>query len=276
MGAKWLYQLRSAPGQQTSTLHLFDRFEALGARRICKWKTQTSYHKKHQSSPVTSDKAAGDMFLVQFPSDAPEKCYFVVRQGEEDKVMEAGAAMLSIWGLMNSPTGNAAMPLYDQRLSMTVEGWAYEMGDFVIRVGSVLIRQLTQHKTEENRPQRADQFKGAVLEVEYLPSLDRSDSSQLIAEFVEIYCQVDGPTAVPVSGFRPISAVMPTRSVGNPQSLHWPQRTREYTNEHRAQQYVALFQQVTRSSEHSSSLSSSSAAAPSAPGASGSAPPAAG
>lgn len=46
MGAKWLFQLRSAPGQQTSTLHLFDRFESLGARRICKWKTQTSYHKK--------------------------------------------------------------------------------------------------------------------------------------------------------------------------------------------------------------------------------------
>lgn len=42
MGAKWLYQLRSAPGQQTSTLHLFDRFEALGAKKICKWSTQTT------------------------------------------------------------------------------------------------------------------------------------------------------------------------------------------------------------------------------------------
>lgn len=42
MGAKWLYQLRSAPGQQTSTLHLFDRFEALGAKKVCKWSTQTT------------------------------------------------------------------------------------------------------------------------------------------------------------------------------------------------------------------------------------------
>eukprot|EP00288_Rhodomonas_lens_P011452 CAMPEP_0177745420 /NCGR_PEP_ID=MMETSP0484_2-20121128/30303_1 /TAXON_ID=354590 /ORGANISM="Rhodomonas lens, Strain RHODO" /LENGTH=243 /DNA_ID=CAMNT_0019260055 /DNA_START=29 /DNA_END=757 /DNA_ORIENTATION=+ len=240
MGAKWLFQLRSAPGQQTSTLHLFDRFESLGARRICKWKTQTSYHKKHASSPVAPDKAVPDMFLVQFPSDYPEKCYFVVKQG---------AGMLSIWGLVNNPSGNAPTPLYEQRLSMTVEGWAYEMGDFVIRVGSVLIRQLSQQRNEE-RPGRQDQFKGAVLEVEYLPSLDRSDSGQLVNEFVEIYCQVDGPTAVAVSSFRPSSTVIPTRSLGNPQSLHWPQRTREYTNEHRAQQYVALFQQVTRSAEH--------------------------
>ena len=42
-------------------------------------------------------------------------------------------------------------------------------------------------------------FKGAVLEVEYLPSADKNDSMQLISEFIEVYCYPDGPTAVPVS-----------------------------------------------------------------------------
>lgn len=42
-------------------------------------------------------------------------------------------------------------------------------------------------------------LQGAVLEVEYLPSSDRNDSAQLVNEFVDVYSQPDGPTAVQVS-----------------------------------------------------------------------------
>jgi hypothetical protein len=49
------------------------------------------------------------------------QCYLVVKQGEEDKVMEGGANLLTIWSMMNSsPTST---PLFDQRWGMTVEGW---------------------------------------------------------------------------------------------------------------------------------------------------------
>lgn len=113
MGAKWLYQLRSAPGQQTSTLHLFHRFEALGAKKVCKWSTQTTLcefplqsaetagaparlclmmslcsssrppaGKRHPPPQVAGgairmDKTAQDVFIVNFATDCPNKvCFF--------------------------------------------------------------------------------------------------------------------------------------------------------------------------------------------------------
>ena len=129
MGAKWLFQLRSAPGQQTSTLHLFERFEALGAQKVSKWKSLTiSYARKVPQGGSVPDKVserlegtvrkrllsesapqvASDVYMVQFPTDTPDKVYMVIKdkQGHEDKVMEAGSGLALIWHLMN-PTGGA-------------------------------------------------------------------------------------------------------------------------------------------------------------------------
>lgn len=89
-------------------------------------------------------------------------------------------------------------------------------------------------------------LQGAVLEVEYLASVDRNDCTLLVNEIVDVYSQPDGPTAVLVSGFRPMLNVTPTRGLGHPTSLHWQSRTKEYTNEHRTQQFVALFHAVMR------------------------------
>lgn len=52
--------------------------------------------------------------------------------------------------------------------------------------------------------------------------------------------------AIQVSGFKPVTTVTPTKGLGGATSLHWQSRTREYANEHRAQQFVALFQAVVR------------------------------
>ncbi|EKX47523.1 hypothetical protein GUITHDRAFT_106510 [Guillardia theta CCMP2712] len=255
MGAKWLFQLRSAPGQQTSTLHLFDRFETLGAKKLNKWKTQTTLYRRPTPG---GDKVAGDVFLVNFLSDTPDKVYMIIRQGEEDKVMEAGSSFMQIWSMINATSTGGGPALYEQKSSMTVEGWAYDMGDFVMRVGSVVIRSQAQNRPEE-RAGRSDAFKGAVLEVEYVPSADRGDCSQLINEFV--YCQPDGPTAVAVTGFRPVTNVIATKGIGGMASLHWQTRTKEYTNEHRAQQYVQLYHAVNRSSGDGGTGSSTAQAA---------------
>ena len=216
-----------------------------------------SYQRKVAAGAQVPDKVAADVYLVQFPTDTPDKVYMVARQGDEDKVMEAGTGMLSIWGLMN-PTGGAnasGSALYEQKMSMTVDGWAYDLGDLIVRVGSIVVRNQPksgQHAADQ-RAGRSEEFKGAVLEVEYLPSVDRQDSLQLISEFIEVYCNPDGPTAVAVPNFRPVNNIVPTRGNGSANSLHWQSRTKEYTNEHRAQQYVALSLAVFKSSGSSSS-----------------------
>ena len=84
--------------------------------------------------------------------------------------------------------------------------------------------------------------------MEYLPSSDKQDCAQLIHEFVDVYCNPDGPTAVPVPHGRPVSNVIGTKGNGKTHSLHWPTRSKEYTNEHCAQQYVGLFLTVIKSS----------------------------
>lgn len=114
-----------------------------------------------------------------------------------------------------------------------------------MRVGSVVVRQ-NASGAQGDRSNRQDSFKGAVLEVEYLASADRSDCSFLVNDIVDIYSQPDGPTAIQVSGYKPVSTITPTKGLGGQSSLHWQSRTREHTNEHRAQQFVALFQAVVR------------------------------
>ena len=64
MGAKWLFQLRSAPEQRTSTLHLFDRLDTLGARKVCKWKTQTSQFKRSSRCPAPQGSPEGTEYLL--------------------------------------------------------------------------------------------------------------------------------------------------------------------------------------------------------------------
>ena len=249
MGAKWLFQLRSAPGQQTSTLHLFERFEALGAKKVSKWKTLTiSYQRKVPAGVTLPDKVASDVYIVQFPTDTPEKVHMVIRTGEEDKVMEAGTGFVSIWHLMNQAGGVNSNALYEQRVSMTVDGWAYDLGDLMVRVGSIVVKNPTSGQADQRPGGRSESFKGAVLEVEYLPSADKQDCMQLITEFIEVYCNPDGPTAVPVPHFRPVTNVIATKGNGAHNSLHWQARSKEYTHEHRAQQYVALFLAVIKSS----------------------------
>eukprot|EP00960_Hanusia_phi_P009020 260188-Hanusia_phi.AAC.1 len=106
--------------------------------------------------------------------------------------MEAGSSFMQIWSMINATATGSSTALYEQKSSMTVEGWAYDLGDFVMRVGSVVIRNQQQSRPDE-RAGRSDAFKvmftkrgeGAVLEVEYVPSADRGDCSQLINEFVE-------------------------------------------------------------------------------------------
>ena len=167
MGAKWLFQLRSAPGQQTSTLHLFERFEALGAKKVSKWKTIiVSYQRKVAAGATVSDKVASDVYIVQFPTDHPDKVYMVIRQGDEDKVMEAGTAFVSIWNQIN-PTGGvnaSSNSLYEQRVSMTVDGWAYDLGDLMVRVGSIVVKNQPAGQGPDQRPaNRSETFKGAVI-----------------------------------------------------------------------------------------------------------------
>ena len=116
-----------------------------------------------------------------------------------------------------------------------------------MRVGSIVIKNPRDARASASG--RSDGFKGAVMEVEYLPCVDRSEALPLIQEFVDVYCESDGPTAQSVTNFRPVSSVAPTRGVApiagpagsGPQSVHWTTRTKEYTNEHWAQQYVSLF-----------------------------------
>lgn len=50
----------------------------------------------------------------------PWQSYMLIQQGDEDKVMEAGANLGTIWSIMNSGSSHA---LYDQRVQMVVEGW---------------------------------------------------------------------------------------------------------------------------------------------------------
>ena len=191
--------------------------------------------------------------MVQFPTDTPDKVYMVIKdkQGHEDKVMEAGSGLALIWHLMNPAGGANSGALYEQRVSMTVDGWAYELGDLVVRVGSMVVRHQgsgNQQAAADARYGRSESFKGAVLEVEYLPSCDKQDCNSLIAEFIDVYCNPDGPTAVPVPHFQPTTSVVSTKGNGPPSGLHWQSRSKEYTAEHRAQQYVALFLAVNKPS----------------------------
>jgi len=48
----------------------------------------------------------------------------LIKQGDDDKVMEAGSNLNTIWAMMNSSSGS--QPLYDSRCVMTVEGWCVE------------------------------------------------------------------------------------------------------------------------------------------------------
>lgn len=69
--------------------------------------------------PRQSGRWRGDGIESHRPN-LPSQTYMLIKEGDEDKVMEAGSNWGTIWSVMNSGSSH---PLYDQRMVMVVDGW---------------------------------------------------------------------------------------------------------------------------------------------------------
>lgn len=166
MGFRWVLRWQHPgplPGRQVfeTICAALETYKTSNKRR---WAAQNAILRVVQVETALGLREAGgpsvDLQLLTF-HDAPELTYLLVRKA--GKVMEADKSILEVL---------TKVAPYKVRATLHFEGWAYNLGDFNVRVGKVTLRP-----TEE--------FKGFMVEVEYAPVSTAEQATPALKEFVE-------------------------------------------------------------------------------------------
>eukprot|EP01114_Cavostelium_apophysatum_P023362 TRINITY_DN8772_c0_g1_i1.p1 TRINITY_DN8772_c0_g1~~TRINITY_DN8772_c0_g1_i1.p1 ORF type:complete len:204 (+),score=12.87 TRINITY_DN8772_c0_g1_i1:22-633(+) len=198
MGVRSIFPFRLAADTQAIS-DLQRRLETLYPdKKAEKWTVNCALYLTAKPSPAPQD--AKDMFIVHF-DDKPKKCYLVVK----NNILEADrdiAAMLE------------KMKLFKLRQAVAIAGFQYKIGDFVLRIGTILLASST---------------KGVVIELEYLPCTIPNKCGELMEEFFEA---VLGPFEQKFGFSQPVN-------YGEIQGL-----PDSYSHQHATFQYMLLFRTI--------------------------------
>jgi len=96
------------------------------------------------SKPSAANPQNQELFLVNFEEN-PSQCYLLMRVGDKTTVLEAESEMQSLVDKVK---------LYAHRQTIEVQGESYQIGDFIVKFGAVLVAANT---------------KGYIVDVEYAP-----------------------------------------------------------------------------------------------------------
>ncbi|KAK9824195.1 hypothetical protein WJX72_008445 [[Myrmecia] bisecta] len=116
---------------------------------------------QEDAASVREAAKAKEVYMVTFSSDA-DAVFLVMRQ--ERQIIRAERSIRELLEKVN---------MLKQRFMLYFEGWQCSLGDFVVKLGKA-----TQKPNDE--------FKGIVMEVDYLPLASPQQAQHVLKEFVEI------------------------------------------------------------------------------------------
>jgi len=170
------------------------RIESLQAQKQEKWNMNCSLH---LFQPKPDSKDIRELYIATF-GDSPNTCYLLLK----DQILQADRDMIAIV---------EKIKIYKQRQTIVVSGFQYKVGDFIVRVGSIILGSNT---------------KGLLMEIEYTACCTPNACHEILAEFIDLLRPID----------QMISPLVTFDDIGSLPSF--------YSLQHATLQYVTLFKRL--------------------------------
>ncbi|KAM7262774.1 hypothetical protein ACFE04_000457 [Oxalis oulophora] len=165
MPVKWVLHWQPNAGTTVNTQILNEVsqcVESINGVKEGRWKATLTYYKPMLKEQSAAAEFPRDFLGISLPEQA-NKYYFIIRG--QRIVCEADSTIQAIMEKLQS---------YKSRVALYFEGFQYQLGDFQLRVGKVV-------------PMHAENLRGIVMEVEYLPISSLEKSHQTMEEFLDIW-----------------------------------------------------------------------------------------
>ncbi|CAN6455555.1 unnamed protein product [Victoria cruziana] len=175
MPMKWILYWQSNSGTALNSqilAEVYQCLEGMGATKGGRWKTSITLYRVLLRDQNVAAEFARDFLGISL-NEQPNKHYFILRGSRI--VVEADSTILTIMEKLQS---------YRSRLSLFFEGIQYQIGDFQLRVGKVVISQ-------------SESLKGIVMEVEYTPISSVEKSQQIMEEFLDLWQEALSKKSLP-------------------------------------------------------------------------------
>jgi mediator of RNA polymerase II transcription subunit 20 len=210
MPIKWVLHWQPNAGTTVNT-QIFNEVsqcvESINGVKEGRWKATLTYYKPILKEQSVAAEFPRD-FIGMYLPEQPNKYYFIIRG--QRIVCEADSSIQAIMEKLQS---------YKSRVALYFEGFQYQLGDFQLRVGKVV-------------PTHAENLRGIVMEVEYLPISSVKKSHQIMEEFLDIWQDAVSKRALP-GHFMHIEPNFGEYGLGD-----------RYTSHHTTVQYATVMAQV--------------------------------
>ncbi|KAL4195836.1 hypothetical protein AMTRI_Chr04g243080 [Amborella trichopoda] len=213
MPVKWLLHWQPNAGTTINSQVLTEVsqcVECINGIKGGRWKSTLSIYKAIARDLNAPLECARDFLGISF-QEQPNKHYFILRG--QRLVLEADSNIQSIMEKLQS---------YRTRISLNIEGFQYQLGDFLVKMGKVVITH-------------SENLRGIVMEVEYLPISSLEKSRQIMEEFVDIWQELVSRKSLP-GHFMHIEPNFSEYGLSDP-----------YSFQHTAVQYVTVMIQLMAS-----------------------------
>ncbi|CBI27822.3 mediator of RNA polymerase II transcription subunit 20a-like isoform X1 [Vitis riparia] len=176
MPLKWVFHWQPNAGTTVNSQMINEVsqcVESINGVKEGRWKaTLTFYKPMFRADQAVPAEYPRDFLGISLP-EQPNRYYFIIRS--QKIVLEADSSIQMIMEKLQS---------YKSRVSLTFEGFQYQLGDFQLRVGKVA-------------PSASENLRGIVFEVEYLPLSSMEKSRQILDGFVEIWQEAMSKRSLP-------------------------------------------------------------------------------
>ncbi|CAL9053097.1 mediator of RNA polymerase II transcription subunit 20a-like [Musa acuminata AAA Group] len=175
MPVKWLMHWQPNSGATMSSQILAEVCQCVegfgSAAKEGRWRTTLTIYRPVARDPSSTATSApvptpGDLprdFLGLTLHDRPGAYFFILRHHR--LILQADANVQSLMDKLQS---------YKARVVLHFEGFQYQLGDFMLRVGKCV-------------QSHADTLRGIMMEVEYLPLSSIDKSRQIMEDFLDIW-----------------------------------------------------------------------------------------
>ncbi|PKA49582.1 Mediator of RNA polymerase II transcription subunit 20a [Apostasia shenzhenica] len=175
MTVKWMLHWQPKPGTTLSTQILTEAcqcVESIGGQKDGRWRSVLTFYRPIQRDTLAPLEHPRD-FLGLALQEQPFKYYFILRSNRI--VVEADASIQAVMEKLQS---------YKARVTLHFEGFQYKLGDFQVRVGKCV-------------PAMAENLRGIMMEVEYLPLSSIEKSRPVLEEFFDMWQEALSKKSLP-------------------------------------------------------------------------------
>ncbi|KAI5415255.1 Mediator of RNA polymerase II transcription subunit 20a [Lathyrus oleraceus] len=213
MPVRWILHWQPSQGSVVNS-HILNEIsqcvDTFSGVKEGRWKSTLTFYRPNVRDQSMSAEFPRDFLGISL-MEQPDKYYFIIRGHK--LVLEADSSILTIMEKLQS---------YKSKVALNFEGLQYRLGDFQLRLIKVV-------------PNQAENLRGILMEIEYLPISSIEVAKPVLEEFIEIWREVLSKKSLPGQFMR-----------AEPVFAEYGLSDR-YTFQHTAVQYAAALAQLIAS-----------------------------